>query len=404
MMRFGMKFGGYCLAMLVAVAGGVGTGVAGAQATPPAAASKTEPGMIHGHVNNPLGQPLTKGEVKLTTDRATDEKTRKYAYTFPISATGDYKGEGVAPANYLAIVFQDGKSIDYIDKIDITAGTDKEVNFDMSREEYLKAMKPEDRKALEDFKKKNADITAENAKIQNLNALLTQARADNKAKNYDASIKAMTTATAARPEEAILWETLADAQLGSADAAASAAKTAHTNPSDPAIVQKYKDAEASYQKALTLNAAAKKPNPEMNGAANYMMGQAMLKSGDSAAGIAAVDAAAKADPTKAGFYYYNAAAMLLNAGDNDNAAIEADKTTAADPKKADAYYIKATALVGKATVDPKTQVIVAPPGCMEAYKKYLELDPQGPHAKDVEDILTSMGQKVTSTYKAGRKG
>ena len=92
---------------------------------------------------------------------------------------------------------------------------DKVVNFDMTRPEYLDKMSPEDRKALEEYKKKNAEIVAGNAKIQNLNALLTQARADNKAGNYDAAMTAMQQATAAKPDEGILWITLGDAQLGS---------------------------------------------------------------------------------------------------------------------------------------------------------------------------------------------
>ena len=45
--------------------------------------------------------------------------------------------------------------------------------------------------------------------------MLTQARADNKAGNYDAAITAMQEATTAKPDEAILWITLGDAQLGS---------------------------------------------------------------------------------------------------------------------------------------------------------------------------------------------
>ncbi len=118
---------------------------------------------------------------------------------------------------------------------------DKVVNFDMSRAEYINKLTPEEKKALEDYKKKNAEVTASNAKIQNLNALLTQARADNKAGNYDAAITAMKQATEAKPDEGILWITLGDGQLGSADAAAKAAKAAGTSPNDPAIVQKYND-------------------------------------------------------------------------------------------------------------------------------------------------------------------
>ena len=76
---------------------------------------------------------------------------------------------------------------------------------------------------------------------------------------------------------------------------------------------------------------------------------------------------------------------------------------AADPNRADAYYIKGQALIQKVTVDPKTQKVIAPPGCADAYQKYLELAPDGPHANEVKEILTGIGEKVKSTYKAGKK-
>ena len=61
-------------------------------------------------------------------------------------------------------------------------------------------------------------------------------------------------------------------------------------------------------------------------------------------------------------------------------------------------------LVSKATkVDPKTQRIVLPDGCAEAYQKYLDLAPTGPYATEVQAILQQAGQKVSSSYKAGKK-
>jgi hypothetical protein len=86
----------------------------------------------------------------------------------------------------------------------------------------------------------------------------------------------------------------------------------------------------------------------------------------------------------------------------DDAAAAADKAAAADPTKAEAYYIKGQALIQKATVDPKTQKIVAPPDCIEAYQKYLEVAPTGPHAEEVKGILQGIGAEVRSTYKAGK--
>ena len=153
------------------------------------AAQATGVASIHGHVINPAGVALNKGEVRVTTDRNPDAKARKYPYTFPIDQNGDYKGTGIAPGNnYIVFVFQDDKSLDFAENVSFTNAEDKAVNFDMSRPEYLAKMSPEDRKAVEEYKKKNAEVVASNAKIQNLNALLTQARADNKAGNYDAAI------------------------------------------------------------------------------------------------------------------------------------------------------------------------------------------------------------------------
>src|SRR5260370_18321462 len=109
-------------------------------------------------------------------------------------------------------------------------------------------MSAEDRKMLEEYKKKNAEIVAGNAKIQNLNALLTQARAGNKAGNYDAAIKAMQDATTAKPDEGILWVTLGDAQLGSADANAKASTAPGTSITAPPAHPKYNSAAPSHQK------------------------------------------------------------------------------------------------------------------------------------------------------------
>jgi len=96
------------------------------------------------------------------------------------------------------------------------------------------------------------------------------------------------------------------------------------------------------------------------------------------------------------------AATLLNANDDDDAAVAADKAITADPTKADAYYIKGQALIVKATVDPKTNKITVPPGCVEAYQKYLELVPTGPRSDEVKGILTGIGEPIKSTYKADK--
>ena len=360
-------------------------------------------GSIHGHVQNAAGQPVPHGDVKLTTDRAGDAKTRKYAYTFPLDASGNFKGTDITPGDYLAIVFADDKSLDFNPHVDVKANADNVVDFDMTRQEYIDKMTPEEKKQLEEFKKKNAEATAANGKIANLNATLTQARADTKAGNFDAAITSMQQATTQKADEPILWVALGDAQAGAADAAAKAAKAAGKPSNDPTVTQKYTDAAASYKKAIELQGVAKKPNPEVMAAADNQLGQVLAKSGDTKDAADAYDAAAKAQPASAGTYLFNEAATLYNAGKTDEAASAADKAIAADPNRAMSYYIKGQALIGKASVDPKTQKITAPEGCVEAYQKYLDLDPTGAHADEVKAILTGIGAQVKSSYRAGKK-
>ena len=364
-------------------------------------AQQPAPASIHGHVQNPAGSPMTQGEVRLTQDRSAEEKNRKFTNTFPIGPTGDFKGTGIAPGSYVAIVYSaDNKSIDFLENVTFAAGEDKDVTFDMTRKEYMDKMTPEERKQLEEFKKKNTEAVQANAKIANLNTVLTQARADTKAGNFDAAISSMQQATTQKPDEGILWVALGDAQLGSADAAAKAAKAAGKPASDPAIQAKFADAAASYKKAAEANAASKKPNPDTAAAAYNQLGQALAKGGDGPGASNAYEMAAKAKPENAGMYFYNEAATLYNAGKLDEAATAADKAIAADPKRADAYYIKGQALIPKASVDPKTQKITAPPGCVEAYQQYLELVPEGPRSEEVKGILSGIGAEVKSSFKA----
>jgi tetratricopeptide (TPR) repeat protein len=133
------------------------------------------------------------------------------------------------------------------------------------------------------------------------------------------------------------------------------------------------------------------------------VGNTLAKQGKPTDAAAAFENAVKAEPTNAAMFYSNEAAVLFNAGQMDAAAAAADKAIAADPNRPDPYFIKGQALVQHATVDPKTQLPIAPPGCLEAYQKYLQLAPDGPHAESVREVLTGFGQKIDTSYKAGRK-
>jgi hypothetical protein len=212
--------------------------------------------------------------------------------------------------------------------------------------------------------------------------MLKQARLDTTAGHFDSAVKAMTDATAAKPDEPILWETLGDAQLGQADTAAKAAVAAKAT--DASVPDKYGVAIASYRKAITLNAALEKPNMEFAATADNQLGQALgkLALGGQPDKLKdsrdAYEAAAKADPSKAALAYFNEAATMYNisvrTGNVDGLADVADKAIAADPTKAMSYYIKSQALA-----------------------------PSGPYAADLKSLLASLGDQVKTSYKAGKK-
>ena len=396
---FRMTFAGVSIACLLGLVC-LTQGHLNAQTATPAAAPAGPTASIHGHVNDPLGVTITNGEVRLTTDRSSSIN-KKYEYTFPLDASGNYKGSDIKPGNYVAAVFQNNNPLDYM-PAQLAAGEDKSVDFDMSRKEYIDKMSPAERDQMEQLKKQNAEIMAKNAKIENLNALLKQARTDTLAGKYDTAIKAMMDATAAKPDEPLLWDALADAQLGDAVTADNAAKAAKTV--DPTVKDKLNAAVTSYQKAISLNAALAKPNPDTTAVANNQLGQALGRLGKPQEAAAAYDAAAAADPKGAGKYYFNEAVTLYNVsvatGKVDGLVEAADKAIAADPTKSEAYYLKTQGLAPLITLGPDGKTFVAPPGLVDACNMYLKLAPAGIHAADIKGLLAGLNEQVQTNYKA----
>jgi tetratricopeptide (TPR) repeat protein len=329
---------------------------------------------IHGHAQDPANAAIAGGQVILSTDGKTP------VYTFTTDQNGDYKGEGIKPGTYYVTLFETaGKAVDRADQVKFTTGTDTLQDFDLSRAEYVNKLTPEQKKALDDAKKKNAEISKENQNVGKLNDLLKQARAANTAKKYDDAATAMLQATTIKPDAAVLWLELGIAQSGQ---------------------KKYDDALVSLKKALDLDSNSKKPVPEVEAADNNALGEVYASTNKISDATASYDAAAKLQPANAAMYYTNETIVLSRAGQTDATIASADKAIAADPAKPVPYYLKGQALISKATVDPKTQKIVAPPGTADAYNKYLELAPNGPMAPEAKSILAEIGEKVTSKYSA----
>jgi tetratricopeptide (TPR) repeat protein len=332
---------------------------------------------IHGRAQDPADLPIHDAQVVLSTDGKTP------LYTFNTDADGNYKGDGIKPGTYVVTLFSaPNQAVDRFESVKLTAGADTQQDFDLTRPDYMSKLTPEQRKAFEDAKAKNADILKQNKDVGKLNDLLKQARAANQAKQYDQAADLMNQATAIKPDAAILWLELGLAQTGQ---------------------KKYDDATTSLKKALDLDTNSKKPDPAVEAADNNALGEVYASTNKIPDATASYDAAAKLQPANAAMFYTNETIVLSRAGQSDATIAAADKAIAADPTKPVPYYLKGQALISKATVDPKTQKIVAPPGTADAYNKYLELAPNGPLAPEAKSILAEIGEKVNTTYKAPKK-
>jgi tetratricopeptide (TPR) repeat protein len=394
---------------MTAVAGFLALALAPANAQQPApAAAAGATGKIHGRVINPTGQPQAGGNVSLSTDGGATLK-----FTFPVSDTGDYSGE--APAGTYMVVYRAadtpaGKMVDSIRGVKIAAGDDIAQDVDMSRQEYLDKMTPEEKKQLEELKKTNAEALKANTVINQLNADLKTVTQDKK--DIDGASAAAVQALGATAAKADIATKTAEIKTAKyTDIESLMTKDSTLKPDEALLfinlgygqggLKKYDDAITSYKKALDLENAAKKPRLPVIGMAEAGLGEVYARTGKVPDANAAYDAAAKADPADAALHLRNEAVIFFQENNSAAQIAAAEEAIKVDPTQPILYYIKGQGLIQNATIDPKTNRIVLPPDCTAAYQKYLELaGSTGPYSAEVAGILQQAGEKINSSYKA----
>jgi len=361
---------------------------------------------VKGHVIDPIGVVVTDGEVRFTKDKSAAMADEKMTNITPIDASGNYVAKGVPAGDYFVYVYQKGQATDR-QELTVKGGVDIVLDFDMTTERYMQGLSPERRKEIEEFKKNAGATVAANAVIANLNKTLATVRADLAAAaptkgDVTQDVANMKAATDAKPEESVLWIVYGEALVAQADHVAAAdqqAGKAYTSDDDD--VKLYTDSIAAYQKGIDINVASKKPTPEDQAVAYNAIGNINGKLGKVPEASAAYDKAVAADPTHAAMYYSNESIVLYKANQADGAVAAADKAIAVDATRPDPYYIKAQSLVGKATMDPKTNLLVLPPGCVDAYQAFLSLAPAtDPRVAQVKELLASLNVKIDTSYKA----
>jgi tetratricopeptide (TPR) repeat protein len=400
---------------------------------------------VKGTCKDPQGNPIAGAEV--TWHNNDNGRTFK----LKTNKKGEYFSLGIDVGTYTVALTKDGKELDKVNNYKVT--TDElTLDFDLkaSQEQAVqetakaKGMTPEQVKQMQE---QQAKVEQYNKSIGTVNDKLKAATADEQANppNYDGAIGLLTEASQMVPNEDLVWFRLGGAYLDSA-------KT-QTDPAEK--TKRYTEAYNDLQKAIELKKAKDSGTPATgqptpaNGQAAQGSGQpaegnaqqgkaaapptgkaavesaldkqrmaayydnfaaAAARVGKSDEAVNAYEQAATLDPSHGGQYYYNLGAVLTNSNSTNDVkvrkqAIDAfDKAIAADPNRADAYFWKGQNLVGMATTDPSGK-IVAPDGTTEAYQKYLELQPSGPHADEAKQMLAALNATVQTSYgkKAAKK-
>jgi tetratricopeptide (TPR) repeat protein len=151
------------------------------------------------------------------------------------------------------------------------------------------------------------------------------------------------------------------------------------------------DAVAALQKAIDL-----KPTTALY----ISLATNLAKAGKPVADAsAACNQAVTLDPASAGPCWRNVGIVYSNHGDMQSAIEPLQKATQADPKNPEGWYLLGQALLNTMTSKKEGDKIVAvvQPGTAEAFQKYLEIAPTGPHAQESKDALGAIASLEEGT-------
>jgi tetratricopeptide (TPR) repeat protein len=243
-------------------------------------------------------------------------------------------------------------------------------------------------------------------KVQDVNAAVVAARAATKDKRYADAEALMLKVTQEKPELVVPWVELGLAQLGlkKYPEAETSFKTAigldpvsqqrghsddfYQQAEGPGVVAPTATHQSRNLMGGTVN-SGKQRTPDVLGGAYASLGEIYIHDGKVAEAQGAFDAAVQSNPSHAALYRGNETIFFFQGGNTDAQLAAAEKAIAVDPERASLYYFKGQALASKATMDPKTQKLILPPGCVEAYRKYLQLDPKGQFAADAGGVIAA---------------
>jgi len=306
---------------------------------------------------------------------------------------GHYFHAGLPLGTYSVVCEVNGKAVDQMNGVRVTFGSSTKVDFNLQEvakrqealrraaetgqltEEQKRAMSPEQRKQLEEQIKKRAKAMKKNKALNDAFNTAMQAKA---AKQWDAAIAAFEKAGEIDPSQSVIWANLAEVYTMKADTKAGAERQA--------ALEK---AIESWAKVVAMDPQ----NPAYHN--NYALALAKAKKYEEAE--AELTKAAELNPKGAGQYFYNLGAVLVNTGQMEPAGAAFKKAIEADPNYASAQFQYGMYLLSKAKVGADGSIVPVP-GTIEALKKYLELEPNGPFAQSAQGAIQSLSGSVQTQY------
>jgi tetratricopeptide (TPR) repeat protein len=220
-------------------------------------------------------------------------------------------------------------------------------------------------------------------KISDVNAAIVAARAATKDTHYADAEALMLQVTSSRPELLVPW-----VELGSTPQATHSADV-YQQPAGAEAVDGVASTRVSRDMATHTERIAKQRQPDVLGTAYASLGEIYIHEGKFVEAQSAFDRAAQSNPAQEGAYRESEVIFFYQVGNADAQLAAAEKAIGADPTRAKPYFFKAQALISKATIDPQTQKMVLPSSCADAFRKYLQLEPNGQFAADAQAILAA---------------
>lgn len=342
------------------------------------------------------GQPIADAQVQLVSQDTGQKMTTK------TDKHGDFFQIGVPPGSYKVSLVKDGQILFFFNGVPVHLNPDDsatEVDFDLKKEAEGKGQgSGEGNAAAAAAMAQRQAEQQRQQKIASLQALVSQASTQEQAGQWDQAVESLTQAATAAPTVPFLWARLGVAEYGAGDAMQKSGDKAGAGAH-------YQKSIEAYTKALDL----KPTDPKDLATIHNNLGQAYIKSGKPDDAVKEYTLAAQISPANAATSYFNLGAILTNQAtvetnaqiktkDIDAANEAFDKAIQADPNYGEAWYQKGINLLSKATYD-KSGNIVPAPGTAEAFQKYLQVAPAGAHAEEAKSMITSLGQKVETSYK-----